>query len=281
MKNNKFKFGRTIKDLLKENERNGSGDFAQVKEIDMKKIYPISSQPRTVFNEDKIEELALSVKNHGLIQPIILKEFEEGYKIVSGERRFRAFQRLNKKNIPAIIKQYREDKIPELSLIENIQREGLSPIEEAKALKYILDNKRYKVHELGLKIGKSRSHIINTIGLLNLPIEVINYLNDKSISMGHARVLSKLKDNNRIIKLANTIIKNNLSVRDLERKVSKKKTIKKPLKSRFPEEERYLNSKYNVLSRVNKESIVIKGTKKSIENIIKKLKSWKNQYIII
>ena len=281
MKNNKFKFGRTIKDLLKENERNGSGDFAQVKEIDMKKIYPISSQPRTVFNEDKIEELALSVKNHGLIQPIILKEFEEGYKIVSGERRFRAFQRLNKKNIPAIIKQYREDKIPELSLIENIQREGLSPIEEAKALKYILDNKRYKVHELGLKIGKSRSHIINTIGLLNLPIEVINYLNDKSISMGHARVLSKLKDNNRIIKLANTIIKNNLSVRDLERKVSKKKTIKKPLKSRFPEEERYLNSKYNILSRVNKESIVIKGTKKSIENIIKKLKSWKNQYIII
>lgn len=281
MKNNKFKFGRTIKDLLKENERKGSGDFAQVREIDMKKIYPISSQPRTVFNEDKIEELALSVKNHGLIQPIILKEFEEGYKIVSGERRFRAFQRLNKKNIPAIIKQYREDSIPELSLIENIQREALSPIEEAKALKYILDNKRYKVHELGLKIGKSRSHIINTIGLLNLPIEVINYLNDKSISMAHARVLSKLKDNNRVIKLANTIIKNNLSVRDLERKVSKNKTLKKPLKSRFPEEEKYLNSKYNVLSRVKKESIVIKGTKKSIENIIKKLKSWKNQYIII
>lgn len=281
MKNNKFKFGRTIKDLLKENERKGSGDFAQVREIDMKKIYPISSQPRTVFNEDKIEELALSVKNHGLIQPIILKEFEEGYKIVSGERRFRAFQRLNKKNIPAIIKQYREDSIPELSLIENIQREALSPIEEAKALKYILDNKRYKVHELGLKIGKSRSHIINTIGLLNLPIEVINYLNDKSISMAHARVLSKLKDNNRVIKLANTIIKNNLSVRDLERKVSKNKTLKKPLKSRFPEEEKYLNSKYNVLSRVKKESIVIKGTKKSIENIIKKLKSWKNQYKII
>lgn len=281
MKNNKFKFGRTIKDLLKENERKGSGDFAQVKEIDMKKIYPISSQPRTVFNEDKIEELALSVKNHGLIQPIILKEFEEGYKIVSGERRFRAFQRLNKKNIPAIIKQYREDSIPELSLIENIQREALSPIEEAKALKYILDNKRYKVHELGLKIGKSRSHIINTIGLLNLPIEVINYLNDKSISMAHARALSKLKDNNRIIKLANTIIKNNLSVRDLERKVSKNKALKKTLKSRFPEEEKYLNSKYNVLSRVKKESIVIKGTKKSIENIIKKLKSWKNQYIII
>ena len=281
MKNNKFKFGRTIKDLLKENERKGSGDFAQVREIDMKKIYPISSQPRTVFNEDKIEELALSVKNHGLIQPIILKEFEEGYKIVSGERRFRAFQRLNKKNIPAIIKQYREDSIPELSLIENIQREALSPIEEAKALKYILDNKRYKVHELGLKIGKSRSHIINTIGLLNLPIEVINHLNDKSISMAHARVLSKLKDNNRIIKLANTIIKNNLSVRDLERKVSKNKTLKKPLKSRFPEEEKYLNSKYNVLSRVKKESIVIKGTKKSIENIIKKLKSWKNQYKII
>lgn len=281
MKNNKFKFGRTIKDLLKENERIGSGDFAQVREINMKKIYPISSQPRTVFNEDKIEELALSVKNHGLIQPIILKEFEEGYKIVSGERRFRAFQRLNKKNIPAIIKQYREDSIPELSLIENIQREALSPIEEAKALKYILDNKRYKVHELGLKIGKSRSHVINTIGLLNLPIEVINYLNDKSISMAHARVLSKLKDNNRIIKLANIIIKNNLSVRDLERKVSKNKTLKKPLKSRFPEEEKYLNSKYNVLSRVKKESIVIKGTKKSIENIIKKLKSWKNQYIII
>lgn len=281
MKNNKFKFGRTIKDLLKENERKGSGDFAQVREIDMKKIYPISSQPRTVFNDDKIEELALSVKNHGLIQPIILKEFEEGYKIVSGERRFRAFQRLNKKNIPAIIKQYRDDSIPELSLIENIQREALSPIEEAKALKYILDNKRYKVHELGLKIGKSRSHIINTIGLLNLPIEVINYLNDKSISMAHARVLSKLKDNNRIIKLANTIINNNLSVRDLERKVSKNKTLKKPLKSRFPEEEKYLNSKYNVLSRVKKESIVIKGTKKSIENIIKKLKSWKNQYIII
>lgn len=273
MKNNKFKFGRTIKDLLKENERKGSGDFAQVREIDMKKIYPISSQPRTVFNDDKIEELALSVKNHGLIQPIILKEFEEGYKIVSGERRFRAFQRLNKKNIPAIIKQYRDDSIPELSLIENIQREALSPIEEAKALKYILDNKRYKVHELGLKIGKSRSHIINTIGLLNLPIEVINHLNDKSISMAHARVLSKLKDNNRIIKLANTIIKNNLSVRDLERKVSKNKTLKKPLKSRFPEEEKYLNSKYNVLSRVKKESIVIKGTKKSIENIIKKLKS--------
>ena len=273
MKNNKFKFGRTIKDLLKENERSGNGDFPQVREINMKEIYPISTQPRTVFNDEKIEELALSVKTHGLIQPIILKEFEEGYKIISGERRFRAFQKLNKRTIPAIVKQYREDKIPELSLIENIQRESLSPIEEAKALKYILDNNRYKVHELGLKIGKSRSHIINTIGLLNLPTEVIHYLNDKSISMGHARVLSKLKDNNRIINLANSIIKNKLSVRDLERKVSKNNTLKKPLKSRFPEEEQYLNSKYNVLSRVKKESLLIKGTKKSIENIIKKLKS--------
>ncbi len=207
---------RGLKDLLKQDTYEEVLDGESIEEISLSLISPNPFQPRRHFDEEKMEELALSIQEHGVFQPIIIKKVKDGYMIVAGERRFRAAKQLNLKSIPAIVRDYDQAKVAELSLVENLQRENLNPIEEAEAYQHIMRSMELTHKQLADKIGKSRSYITNTLGLLNLPEEVQAMLFNNDISMGHARVLSKLDDPKRIKELAQRIVNQNLSVRQIE-----------------------------------------------------------------
>jgi ParB family transcriptional regulator, chromosome partitioning protein len=218
MKNTKL--GRGLSDLLDENDLTLS-DKEEVTEVDIKLIKTNPNQPRKYFDEKSLNELKDSIINYGLMQPIILKPVANGYHIIAGERRFRASKLANLRLIPSIIRDYNPRLHTELALIENIQREKLSAIEEAAAFKKLIENYGYTHAELSNKIGKSRSYITNMVGLLNLPVDVAELVMNRSISMGHARSLSKLKDETKIRKLATKITEDKISVRELESLISK------------------------------------------------------------
>ncbi len=173
-------------------------------------------QPRKIFDTKKLEELATSIKEHGVFQPIIAKKSIKGYEIIAGERRVKASTIAGLSEIPAIIKDFSDNDMMEIALLENLQRENLSAIEEANAYQNLLNTLNITQEQLSEKIGKSRSHITNMIGLLSLPTLTQDLINKKEISMGHARVLSKLKDENQINELTDMIIHDGLSVRGLE-----------------------------------------------------------------
>lgn len=220
--------GRSISDLLEENKTSVTVN-EEVVDIDISKILPNPEQPRTHFNKGALEELAESIKNHGVIQPIILKpagNFQ--YTLVAGERRVKASIIAGLKSVPAIIRDYNSILLSELAILENIQREDLTPIEEAIALQNALVKLKLTHEQLGKKIGKSRSYVTNSIGLLNLPSAIINDVNTGKLSMGHARVLSKIKNQELCFDLYNRIIKEDLTVRELElivREINKKTTV--------------------------------------------------------
>lgn len=207
--------GRSFKDLIEENERNVS-ENEEILELDIRLIKPNPEQPRTVFTEEGLKELASSITEHGVIQPIIVKPTGNGYTLVAGERRVRASQLAGLTKVPAIVREYNAIYLSELSILENLQREDLTAIEEAIAFQKAIVNLKLTHEELGKKIGKSRAYITNILGLLNLPAAVVNSVNNGLISMGHARALSKLKDNKLCLKLCDRIIKENLTVRDIE-----------------------------------------------------------------
>lgn len=173
-------------------------------------------QPRKVFDEKALEELSSSIKEHGVFQPIIVKKSIKGYEIIAGERRVKASKLAGLKEIPAIIRDFTDNEMMEIALLENLQRENLSAIEEANAYKNLLKSLNLTQEQLSERIGKSRSHITNMIGLLSLPNTTQNLINQKEISMGHARVLSKLKDETQINELTDKIVTEGISVRELE-----------------------------------------------------------------
>ena len=197
-----------------------------IKEIPVSEIRPNPYQPRKTFNEEALNELALSIQNYGDFQPIIVKKGLRGYDLIAGERRLRASRIAGLTKIPAIVKEFTDDEMREISLLENIQRENLTAIELAWAYKGIIDNLDIRQEDLAQKIGKSRSHVTNTLGLLNLPRNVQEMILNGDISMGHARVLSKMDNDDEVIKLANRIVHENMSVHELEN-ISKKEDIKK------------------------------------------------------
>jgi ParB family chromosome partitioning protein len=254
MKTNEAK---SLKDLMNENVF--ETDFKEeIIELPLKKIKPNPYQPRYVFDENQIKELSSSIKEHGVIQPIIVKAVKDNYVIIAGERRFRASKLAGLKTIPAVVRQYEKSKMIELALIENLQRENLSPIEEAKAYNQIMRELDLTQREVAIKVGKTRSYITNMLGLLNLPDEVLSFVDSKKLSMGHARALSKLLDKNRIIELAKIIISKNLSVRETERLVSnEEKTIpmKKPIHNEFKNEESFISKKYNTKAKIASKKI--------------------------
>lgn len=211
-----------------------------IKEIPVSEIRPNPYQPRKTFNEDALNELAESIKNYGVFQPIIVKKGLRGYDLIAGERRLRASKIAGLTKIPAIVKEFTDDEMREISLLENIQRENLTAIELAWAYKGIIDNLDIRQEDLAQKIGKSRSHVTNTLGLLNLPKSVQEMILNGDISMGHARVLSKMDDDDEVIKLADRIVHENISVHELEN-ISKKDDIKK----RMPINKRINNNNYN------------------------------------
>ena len=196
-----------------------SASNEEVVEISLKELRPNPYQPRKVFNEEALNELAASIKEHGVFQPIIVKKSIKGYEIIAGERRYRASLLAGKETIPAIVRDFSEEKMMEVALLENLQREDLTSIEEAYAYKNMLEKLNLTQEELATKVGKSRSHITNILGLIRLPKQVQTMVADQSISMGHARILSKIEDEEKIIELANKIVEEKLSVRDIEKKV--------------------------------------------------------------
>jgi len=188
----------------------------EIVELNVDELMSNPYQPRKVFDEDALNELAASIKEHGVFQPIIVRKSIKGYNIIAGERRVKACRLIGLKKIPAIIKEFTDEEMMQVALLENLQREDLSAIEEAKAYKSIIESLRLTQEELAKKLGKSRSHITNMLGLLRLPQSVQNMVLYDKISMGHARVLSKLENHEQIEELANRIVNENLSVREIE-----------------------------------------------------------------
>ncbi len=188
----------------------------EVVELDIEELRPNPYQPRRVFDEQALEELASSIKEHGVFQPIIVKKSIKGYEIIAGERRFRASKLAGKKTIPAIVRNFTDEQMMEIALLENLQREDLTVIEEAVAYQKMQTALNLTQEELATKVGKSRSHITNILGLLRLPENVQRMILNHELTMGHARVLSKLEDPEKIREIATKIVEENLTVRATE-----------------------------------------------------------------
>lgn len=188
-------------------------------EIVMVKLDELRSnpyQPRKVFDEEALKELSESIKEHGVFQPIIIKKSIKGYEIIAGERRVKASKMAGLEEVPAIIRDFNDTEMMEIALLENLQRENLNAIEEATAYKKLQESLSLTQDELAKRLGKSRSHITNMLGLLTLPDEVQKSLGNKEISMGHARIISKLDNKEQQIDLARKVSTDELSVRQLE-----------------------------------------------------------------
>jgi len=229
-----------------------------IKQIPISEIRPNPYQPRKTFNQEALEELAESIKNYGVFQPIIVKKSIKGYDLIAGERRLRASKLAGLSTIPGIIKDFSDDEMREISLLENLQRENLTAIELAWAYKGIIDSLHIRQEDLASKIGKSRSHVTNTLGLLNLPEDVQNMILENKLSMGHARVLSKMEDISDIEKYAHEVVDNNLSVRDLE-----KASTASEVRKKIPIKRQEKKSDYASVENQLKE---ILGTKVKINN---------------
>ena len=188
----------------------------EIVEIPLSELRSNPYQPRKNFDDNALQELANSIKEHGVFQPIIAKKSIKGYEIIAGERRVKASILAGKTTIPYIIRDFSDQDMMEIALLENLQRENLNALEEAMAYKKLLDELHLTQESLAERLGKSRSHITNMLGLLTLPEEVKDMIMDGKISMSHARVLSKIDNNEKIKELADKIIVDGLSVREIE-----------------------------------------------------------------
>ncbi len=198
--------------------------------VDISLIYANPNQPRKNFDETALKELAMSIKTHGIIQPIVLNRAEDGkYMIIAGERRWRAAKIAGLTQVPAFIRNYTPKQIKEISIIENLQREDLNPIEAARAIKQLMDEYDLTQEAVADRIGKSRPAIANTLRLLTLPSDVVDMIENNKLSAGHARCLIPLSSSLEQTKVAQTAVAKKLSVRDLEKLV---KNLLNPAKER-------------------------------------------------
>ena len=192
-------------------------------ELDIDRIDPAVVQPRGIFKEEKLEELAQSIRHNGIIQPLVVRRNGERFQLIAGERRWRAAQRAGLHRVPCVIKEVPDDGVLELSLIENIQREELNPIEEANAFKNLLESRELTQEELAQRVGKDRSSISNALRLLKLPTEIQRLVEEDKLSMGHARALLSIESTDEQLALAREITGKNLSVRETEQLVKKQR----------------------------------------------------------
>ncbi len=236
-----------------------------VKEYDIKNIIPNKDQPRKEFSKEKIESLSESIKEYGVIQPIIVRKKGMKYEIVAGERRYRAAKLAGLKKIPAVLKDIDDETFHKLALIENLQREDLNPIEEAMSYDYMIKEYELSQSELAKVIGKSRTYVTNTLRLLKLDPKVRKLIENGSLSSGHGRTLLSLEDKSLQYEIANLVIKNDLSVRELESYIkSLTKLKKKPKKEENPiykdlenHLKSYFGTKVSLDHKKNKGKIVI------------------------
>ena len=201
------------KQKVDKNERTGGG----IDYIDINDIKPNSNQPRKTFDEDKLNELAASIEEHGLIQPLVLRKAEKGYEIVAGERRWRAARKIGIREIPCIVRELTDEENMLLAIIENMQREDLNPIEEAEGIRQMIETYGLTQEEVSKSVGKSRPYIANSLRLLRLPETVRKYIEDGSLSTGHAKAIAAVSDEKKQIELAEVAIRDGLSVRQLEK----------------------------------------------------------------
>lgn len=213
----------------------------EIFDINIDELRPNPYQPRKNFDDDAIRELASSIKEHGVFQPVIIKKSIKGYEIIAGERRVRASKLAGLTTVPAIIREFSDEQMMEIALLENLQRENLNAIEEAIAYKSMLEKLDLTQDELAHKVGKSRSHVTNMLGLLRLPKEVQELVVDSKITMGHARMLSKLEDVEQIKKMADDIVNQGLTVRDVEN-IASNPTIER--KNKIVKKEKVVNQDY-------------------------------------
>lgn len=211
-------FGQqNVTDILEDIE-NGKDQRSQLM-IPVSEIRPNPYQPRKIFNKEALEELSLSIQQHGVFTPILVKKSISGYELITGERRWRASKMAKLEEIPAIVVDFDDQQMMEVALLENVQREDLNVIEEAKAYEQLIQRLNYTQEQLAHRIGKSREHITNTLRLLRLPEEVQEKVTSKQLSMGHARALLGLKDEELMKKIAKQTIQQGLSVRKVEQLV--------------------------------------------------------------
>ena len=212
-------FGDDVYSVLNEIQNNAaSGGEVSDKVVQLKvdEIKANPYQPRTVFDEDKLNELAQSIKENGVFTPILVRKTDVGYELIAGERRLKASKMAGLEKIPAIIVKFDDQQMMEVSLLENIQRENLNVIEEARAYQQLIEKFGYTQEQLAEKVGKSRTHITNTMRLLKLPDSVIKMIEDGKITMGHAKPLVSLDSEEQIETIANKAAKEGLSVRQVE-----------------------------------------------------------------
>ncbi|WP_129599770.1 ParB/RepB/Spo0J family partition protein [Anaerophilus nitritogenes] len=234
-----------------------------IETVSIHKIKPNKNQPRKHFNEEKLEALSESIKNHGVIQPIVIRPIGDGYEIIAGERRWKACKQAELNEIPCIIKDIDEKGRMEIALIENLQREDLNPIEEAFAYKNLMEKYRITQEEISCSIGKSRPYIANTIRLLNLTEEVQNMLINELISSGHARALLRIGDDELQKQLAEEIIKNSLSVRETENIIAKMiENKKEPSKQKIRKDDHISYIEDVLKERLGTKVNIINGKKK-------------------
>lgn len=236
----------------------------EVIEVNLTDLRPNPYQPRKVFDENALAELASSIKEHGVFQPIIVKKSIKGYEIIAGERRVRASKLAGLEKVPAIIRDFSDEQMMEIALLENLQRENLSAIEEAYAYKSMLEKLHLTQDELARKVGKSRSHITNILGLLRLPVEVQKMVTLNRISMAHARILSKLENTDEIVSLANKVVEEKISVHELERMTSSDQVEKK---IKMPRREMPTEKDYKYVEEMLRDKLdtKVKITDKKIE----------------
>ncbi|OQY08618.1 MAG: hypothetical protein B6I28_04590 [Fusobacteriia bacterium 4572_132] len=228
-------------------------------ECELEKVIANPLQPRKQFNEDKIKELADSIRENGILQPIIVRERNGLYEIIAGERRYRAALKLNMDKIPLIVKEIEDIETLELAIIENIQRENLNPIEEARAYQQLKEKHNYTQEKLAKKLGKSRSVITNAIRLLKLPEVILEMLIQNEISSGHARAILAEKDSKEQLRLAKLVKDEGLSVREIEKEIKEKNKVKK--KKNFQQ----MNKKKEIIN-IENQMMDFLGTKVKIKH---------------
>lgn len=210
-----------------------------ISQISVTEIFRNNKQPRKIFNEKELNELSESIKNHGIIQPIsVYKREEGGFEIIAGERRWRAAKMAGLDFVPAIIKRTTERQRVVMSIIENVQREDLNCVEEALAYWQLIEEFKLKQEEVAKQVGKERSTVANFLRILRLPREVISLIQEDKLSFGHAKILASIKEKEQSIRLANQVVVEQLSVRQLEQLAKKKPTLPKSPKENTRTEER-------------------------------------------
>lgn len=246
-------FGENVTTVLEEIQHSGNNS----EEIEVKLIHPNPYQPRQHFDQDRIDELAMSIQEHGVFTPVLVRKAVSGYQLIAGERRLRATKQVGLERIPAIILDFDDQQMMEVSLIENIQREDLNVVEEAKAYKTLIERLGLTQEELGKKVGKSRVHITNTLRLFQLPESVIQMLYHQELSMGQVKPLISCEDKVLVESIAKRIVKEKLSAREVEALMKKKPKQDKVVSHRFDYAEQLLRNKLQTKVKIEGSKIQI------------------------